>query len=299
MTKIAIIGSTSFLASYLIADLEEENHELTLFSRQKTTENHQFISFSFPDSIPDLGVFLEFDVIVFAAAGGVQSSKKYSLDEIYQLNAFLPITIANFLDANNFKGKFITFGSYFEIGAQESLKKFSEKEVALSDYDVPNHYCLSKRLLTRFVNDSLAKIDHYHVILPSIYGKNENQNRLIPYLIESLEYKKELELTAGTQIRQFLHIKDVCSFIMMLCHKNVEKGIYNLASDTQNLVKDVVELIFKHFNKDHNNALGKAKRQDESMQVILLDNKKAKDLGWNPTISLEEGILDYFKKESK
>jgi nucleoside-diphosphate-sugar epimerase len=35
------------------------------------------------------------------------------------------------------------------------------------------------------------------------------------------------------------------------------------------------------------------------MQVILLDNKKAKDLGWNPTISLEEGILDYFKKESK
>ena len=299
MTNTAIIGSTSFLASYLIADLENENHKLTLFSRKKINEKHQFVPFSYPESIPNLDVFLEFDIVIFAAAGGVQSSKKYSLDEIYQLNAFLPITIANFLDANNFKGKYITFGSYFEIGAQEELKRFSEKEVALSDYEVPNHYCLSKRLLTRFVNDSLSKINHYHIILSSIYGKNENQNRLIPYLIESLDHKKELELTAGTQIRQFLHIKDVCSFIMMLCNKNVEKGIYNITSDTQNLVKDVVELIFKHFNKDHNDALGKAKRQDESMQVILLDNKKAKDLGWNPTISLEEGILDYFKKESK
>ncbi|QZK89588.1 NAD(P)-dependent oxidoreductase [Flavobacterium sp. CHNK8] len=296
MTKTAIIGSTSFLASYLIAELENDNHELTLFSRQKRNEKHHFVPFSYPESIPNLDVFLEFDIVIFAAAGGVQSSKKYSLDEIYQLNAFLPITIANYLDANNFKGKFITFGSYFEIGAQESLRKFNEKEVALSDYDVPNHYCLSKRLLTRFVNDSLSKINHFHVILPSIYGKNENQNRLIPYLIERLEHKKELELTAGTQIRQFLHIKDVCSFIMILCNKNVENGIYNLASDTQNLVKDVVELIFKYFNKDHNNVLGKAKRQDESMQVILLDNKKAKDLGWKATISLEDGILDYFNK---
>lgn len=296
MTKTAIIGATSFLASYLIADLEKANHKLTLFSRKRTTEKHKFVPFTFPDSIPNLDVFLQFDVIVFAAAGGVQSSIKYSSEEIYQLNAFLPITIANFLDANNFKGKFITFGSYFEIGAQDELKKFNEKEVALSDFDVPSHYSLSKRLLTRFVNDSLAKIDHYHIILPSIYGKNENKNRLIPYLIESLVHKKELELTAGTQIRQFLHIRDVCSFIMMVCHKNIEKGIYNLSSDTQNLVKDVVELIFKYFNKDHNNALGKAKRQDESMQVILLDNKKAKDLGWNATISLEEGILDYFNK---
>lgn len=296
MIKTAIIGSSSFLANYLITDLEKENHNLTLFARQQTDFNHGFATFSFPDAIPDFSVLLEFDVVIFAAAGGVQSSKKYSNDEIYSLNAFLPITIANFLDANNYQGKFITFGSYFEIGAQKDFKKLSEIEVALSNYEVPNHYCLSKRLLTRFANDSLSKINHYHIILPSIYGKNENQNRLIPYLIESLEEGKDLELTAGTQVRQFLHIKDVCSFIILLLKQNIEKGVYNLASDDENLVKDVVELIFKHFNKDHNNALGKAQRQDESMQVILLDNKKAKSTGWNPTISLEEGILDYFKK---
>ena len=132
--------------------------------------------------------------------------------------------------------------------------------------------------------------------MPSIYGKKENQNRLIPYIITSLENGKNLELTSGKQTRQFLHIKDVCSFISMLCNKGVERGIYNITSDTENFVKDVIEIIFKYFGNDPNESIGKIHRQDESMQVLLLDNYKANELGWKPKVSLEEGILDYFKK---
>lgn len=295
MTRTAIIGSTSFLARYIITDLEKENHTLTLFSRENTNDTHLFSPFAYPNSVPDYSVFLDYDVIIFAAAGGVQSSKKYSSDEIYALNAFLPISLSNFLDENNFKGKLITFGSYFEIGAQDELKPFTEMEVALSNFDVPNHYCLSKRLLTRFVNDSISNINHYHIILPSIYGKNENENRLIPYLISSLENEKNLELTAGTQIRQFLHAKDVSEFVLMICNQSIEKGVYNLASDHYNWVKDVVETVFNHFGKDFSAVLGKIQRADESMQVLLLDNSKARKTGWKPKIDLKEGILDYFK----
>lgn len=296
MTRTAIIGSSSFLASYIIKDLEKENHKLTLFSREKTNDRHSFSAFAYPGSVPDYSLFLDFDVIIFVAAGGVQSSKKYSSDEIYALNAFLPITLSNFLDDNNFIGKFISFGSYFEIGGYNELKSFTETEVALSNFDVPNHYCLSKRLLTRFVNDSLSKINHYHIMLPSIYGKNENENRLIPYLISSLENDKDLKLTAGTQIRQFLHAKDVSEFVMMICNQSIEKGIYNLAPNNHNLVRELVETVFNHFGKDFSVALGKIQRQDESMQVLLLDSSKARNLGWQPKIALKEGILDYFKK---
>lgn len=296
MTRIAIIGSSSFLASYIITDLENENHDLTLFSREKTNEKHLFSAFAYPNSIPDFSLFLDYDVIIFVAAGGVQSSKKYSSDEIYALNAFLPIALSNFLDENNFKGKLISFGSYFEIGGHNELKSFTETEVALSNFDVPNHYCLSKRLLTRFVNDSISKINHYHIMLPSIYGKNENENRLIPYLISSLENGKDLELTAGTQIRQFLHAKDVSEFVSMICNQSIEKGVYNLASDHYDWVKDVIETVFNHFGKDFSVALGKIQRQDESMQVLLLDSTKARNLGWQPKIDLKAGILDYFNK---
>jgi nucleoside-diphosphate-sugar epimerase len=298
MTRTAIIGSNSFLASYIITDLEKENHTLTLFSREKTNSNHLFSAFAYPNSIPDYAVFLDYDIIIFAAAGGVQSSKKYSSDEIYALNAFLPIALSNFLDENNFKGKLISFGSYFEIGGQDELKPFTETDVALSNFDLPNNYCLSKRLLTRFVNDSISKMNHYHIILPSIYGKNENENRLIPYLISSLENEKNLELTAGTQIRQFLHAKDVSEFVMMICNQSIEKGIYNLAPNNHNLVRELVEIVFNHFGKDFSAVLGKIQRPDESMQVLLLDSTKARNLGWQPKFDLKEGILDYFKNEN-
>ena len=296
MTRTAIIGSSSFLASYIITDLEKENHVLTFFSREKTNDRHLFSAFAYPNSIPDFSVFLDYDVIIFVAAGGVQSSKQYSCDEIYALNAFLPISLSNFLNENNFKGKFISFGSYFEIGGHNDLKLFTETEVALSNFEVPNHYCLSKRLLTRFVNDSISEINHYHIMLPSIYGKNENENRLIPYLISSLENEKNLELTAGTQIRQFLHAKDVSEFVMMICNQFIEKGVYNLAPNNHNLVRELVEIVFNHFGKDFSVALGKIQRQDESMQVLLLNSTKVRNLGWQPKIDLKEGILDYFKK---
>ena len=294
MTKTAIIGSSAFLSQYLIADLESENHKLTLFSREKSNDKHEFSEFIYPNKIPDFAVFLDFDVIIFVAAAGVQSSKKYSTEEIYSLNAFIPITLTNYLTQNNFEGKFITFGSYFEIGAVKELSKLNEAEVALSNYEIPNHYCMSKRLLTRFVNDGLNKMKHYHIILPSIYGKNENNNRLIPYLIESLENQKKLELTAGTQTRQFLHVKDVSQFVMNICNQSIASGVYNLAPDNDNLVRDVVEIVFNHFNQDVSDVLGKIQRQDEAMQVLLLDNTKAKNAGWKPTIELKEGILDYF-----
>ena len=144
-------------------------------------------------------------------------------------------------------------------------------------------------------NDSLSKIDHYHIILPSIYGKNENENRLIPYLISSIENQKKLELTAGTQIRQFLHAKDVSKFVVMICNQSIKKGVYNLASDRHNLVRDVVETVFNYFAKDFSEVLGKLRRQDELMQVLLLNSSKARKTGWKPEIELKDGILDYFK----
>lgn len=299
MTRTAIIGSSAFLSQYLIVDLKSKNHKLTLFSREKSNDKHAFSEFSYPNNIPDFAVFLEFDVVIFVAAAGVQSSKKYSSEEIYALNTFLPISLANYLTENNFQGILITFGSYFEIGAVKEMSKLDEVEVALANSEVPNHYCMSKRLLTRFVNDGLNKTNHYHIILPSIYGKNENSNRLIPYLIESLKNQKKLELTAGTQTRQFLHVKDVSQFVMHICNQSIASGVYNLAPDTDNLVRDVVEIVFDHFNQDVSDALGKIQRQDEAMQVLLLDNTKAKSTGWKPTIALKEGILDYFKEIKK
>ena len=294
--KTAVIGSTSFLSRYLITDLVNEAHELTLFSRKKINCDYEFIEFDYPNKIPDLSVFLHFDNIIYLAAAGVQSNIQNSTDQIYGLNTFFPIRLINYLVEKKFIGKIITFGSYFEIGSNKELIKLNEAQLEVSVNEVPNHYCLSKRLLTRFSSSRLYEIKHYQIILPSIYGKHENNQRLIPYVINSLKNQKIPELTAGTQIRQFLHAKDVSNFVTSIFKKEIPRGTYNLAPDKENYVSDVVKLIFKLFNLDHKNSLGKINRNDESMQVLLLDNSKAKLTGWKPKIELKEGILDYLNE---
>ena len=297
MIKVAIIGASSFLSSYIIETLEEEHYSLTLFSRSRINMDHDFFKFEYPDTIPNFQFFLKFDVIIFTAAAGVQNSNIYSIDDIYALNSFLPITLSNFLAENNFKGKFITFGSYAEIGLNEEIKYYNEKEVVLSNLKVHNHYSLSKRILSRFVNDSLNCISHYHIILPNIYGKNENKNRLIPYLIHNLSNNNILKLTSGNQIRQFLHVKDVVSFIHKICNSNIDKGLYNLATNNYNFVKDISKIIFDYFGKNITHKYEQIERSDETMKVLLLDNTKSKNQGWIPKINLSDGIEDYFNEK--
>lgn len=292
MTKIAILGASSFLSTYIISGFNQEAFELTLYSRSNSNNHFKFELFDYPNIIPDFKDLLEYDVIIYCAAAGVQSSVKNTSDEVYGLNTFLPIRIINYLNDNNYLGKFISFGSYFEIGAQNELKGFTEKEVVFSENKVPNSYCLSKRIFTRYVHDVLNSCKHYHLILPSIYGKGENSNRLIPYLVNSLKNNNSLELTAGNQIRQFLHARDVSSFVQILIKEDCTPGIYNLATQ-HNYVSDVVKILFDLFKRDSNDSLGKIQKMDESMKILLLDDSISRSTGWYPRVSLIEGILEY------
>lgn len=293
MKKIAIVGASSFLGKNLINGFSGSNCELTLFSRNSIA-GYNFQKFDYPSEIPDFNVFLKYDVVIYCVAGGVQSSILYPIENIYELNAIIPIKLLNYLNTNKFQGKFITFGSYFEIGEEDKIIFMDECEVVHSPRTITNDYTLSKRILSRFSNSGLLSINHFHLILPSIYGHGENNNRLIPYIVNSLLEKKELKLTSGEQIRQFLHISDVVDFIInFILHNDLTRGIYNLTSDDYCYVKDVVKIIFDSFNSDYTKVLGRIERKDESMKVLLLQDMKARKTGWSPKKNIKDGILEY------
>lgn len=293
INKIAIIGSSSFLASYIIKEFEKSDSRLLLLSRTIGDYDCDFIEFNYPNNIPELDFFLNFDIIIYTAAAGVQSNINYLSEEIYSLNAFYPIQLISFLIQNNYPGKIVTFGSYFEIGANSISKYFDENELVFSQNIINNDYCISKRLFSRFSFDNLGRLKHFHIILPSVYGAKENKNRLIPFVVESLKMGRKIELTAGTQIRQFLHAKDVTSFLSNCFNEEVEPGIYNLASNSAIMVKDLVEVIFSMFNKDSSDALGKINKRDESMQILMLNDLKARNTKWTPKVSLLDGVNEY------
>jgi nucleoside-diphosphate-sugar epimerase len=298
--KIAIIGSNSFLAKYIIRELSRHNIGPTLYGTVSSREFPllKYMPFKFPNQPINYSDLLGYDAVIYTAGAGIQANLKETPEMIYELNSFIPIRLATVLSTNNFKGKLITFGSYFEIGSEINERYYSENEVVASLKSVPNHYCVSKRILSRFFFN-LQNLNFYHLILPNIYGKGENSQRLIPYLIRALTNNEQLKLTNGEQVRQYIHASDVANAIFDITCENYPKGIYNLCRREAIQIKELVKRIFDVFDqKAKLNALmlGSDTRKDTEMPYLLLDNTKALyTFKYQPEISIEEGIKTYLK----
>ncbi|WP_045687118.1 NAD-dependent epimerase/dehydratase family protein [Hymenobacter sp. AT01-02] len=297
--KIAVIGSNSFLASYIIDEFSKnEENSLLLFGsgKQNSAEaNKLFIEFRYPETLIDLSILLACDLVIYCAATGVQANGAVNTSLIYGVNAFYAIEIINYLNDHNFAGKWVSFGSYFEIGNTELAYDFNEEEIVASALEVPNHYCSSKRLLTKFIANKVVGISVFHFILPTIYGRRENLNRLIPYIINSLKEDKPLRLSAGKQMRQYLHCDDVAAVVKLVSANDYPTGIYNLANEGPIQIADLVKHIFSLFNRDAEPSLGTATTRDESMKYLAISPLKiaAHIPEWKPSIGIQEGIKEY------
>jgi len=296
--KIAIIGSDSFLAGYIIAELANASAEIHLFGiSEEKYPDLTFIKFSLPDSPINILQLLDTDTIIYCAGAGIQANLNEDRNLIYELNAFQPIKILNELTQNQYKGKFISFGSYFEIGNETRQKYYTETEVALSINPVPNHYASSKRILTRYLQSSPDLPEYFHFILPNIYGKGENSNRIIPYIVNSIRQETEIKLTSGSQVRQFIHSSDIAKTVLNVIINDYPGGHYNLCNNEPIQIKNLVRTVFKvmGYETDFEKLnFGTSQRADTAMPFLLLNNDKSASVFIiTPPISLEQGIITY------
>lgn len=278
--RITLIGANGLLADSVGRYCNTHNYELTVWGLEKPI-NHAFNSFVSVNLIsgnPDYLALKNSDAIIYAVGAGIQSNLNESSDLIYNLNVNIPVRICNELDKIGFEGTFITFGSYFEIGENFEDKKFNELELANSQRNVPNDYCVSKRMLTRFVNSKQHKYNHLHAILPTIYGENESAHRLIPYTVKALKHGDELKFTSGNQVRQYLYIDDVPQILFSLIKENAS-GVFNFPGNETFTVKQLVKQVFDFYGKDFTEEIfGSVQRADVGMVNLQMSGTKLNDL---------------------
>lgn len=277
---ISIIGTNGLLANEIGLFCNKNNFTVISYGRKRPSihEFHEFIILDLEKDVIDIDKLSESDVIIYASGAGIQSNVKDSFESIYNLNTYIPINICTKLNSLQYQGIFITFGSCFEIGNNSEPIQFSENEVASSMLNVPNDYCVSKRLLTRFVSSSTLSFKLIHFILPTIYGEKEAAHRLVPYMINSIKNKETMQFTSGKQIRQYLYAGDVPRIIFGLLPL-VNHCIYNLSGVETYSVRDIVEQVCEFYHLQTNDDLfGKAERADAGMQNLQLDGDLVKTL---------------------
>lgn len=239
------------------------------------------------------------DVIIYASGAGVQAALQTDSSPMYALNVSVPIEITLQLKKYDYKGIYVSFGSYMEIGLNnKDGKAFTEEEVICSTLPVTNDYGLSKRLYGRYMKDFTANFTFYHFILPNMFSGEDFKpgTRLVPYTLQYLQdYKAgkhpcDPSFSAGLQTRQFITLEEMIQTADKAICKRITSGVYNMGGGEFLCIRNLIERIFAIYNvpcKDE--FFGQEVRRDGDIRSLYIDGKKLKkELGELPNSQIED-----------
>ena len=295
--KISILGSNGFLSTALARFANEKGWALDVHGRREP-EGYRcdnFFKIDFAETKVDSRMLLDSDIVIYAVGAGIQANLKESAELIHKLNVEVPKDICRQLDELDFEGRFVTFGSVFEMGETTERHSFTEEDILNSTCPAPNAYTVSKREFSRFVSSETYGFTHWHFIIPTIYGTGENPKRLIPYTVGAIRQNAPLHFTAGDQTRQYLHVSEVPKIIEKAFERKLSGGIYNIEGCETLTVKGIVTKIHTLLGKDvPTDCFGSVERADVGMKHLALDGSKLrKAIGFKASVRIEDVIDTY------
>lgn len=93
----------------------------------------------------------------------------------------------------------------------------------------------------------------------------------------------------GFQVRDFIHARDVARGMLRIAKIGYQKPV-NLGSGTGVAIKELVDIILENMDQKPDIVWDASKPSGDKKRI--LDTSRARSLGWEPTITLREGIKE-------
>ncbi len=296
--RIVITGSTGFIGSHLVGHILSKNRPVTVIlrpdsdiSRLKNFKGYNFVieeDYSDPTLARKL-IDQNCDYFVHCAWRGVSGNDR---NNTLQVTENLPNTIKalELAAAIGCKG-WISIGSQAEYG---NLNKKIHEDCKPSPTTLYGKAKLSAGIA------SLGLCEKYglrgsHLRIFSTYGPNDQEYRLIPYVINQFANGKTPQLTNCEQIWDYLHVEDAARAILAVICSGAT-GVMNLGSGRATSLKNIIKIISKEFDNMYANYGSVPYRPDQVMHLES-DISRIKNLtGWSPMIPIEKGLADMAKE---
>jgi nucleoside-diphosphate-sugar epimerase len=131
-----------------------------------------------------------------------------------------------------------------------------------------------------------------------LYGPYEDEQRMIPSLIRSLLEGKEFAATAGTQVRDYLHVSDVAGGLVALAASRAT-GTFNICSGEPVTVGRLMTTLGNLVGRRDLIRLGTLPDRDWEPPYVCGDSNHLREAtAWSPRYGLEAGLkgtLEWWK----
>lgn len=302
--KIYIAGHSGMVGSSLERKLRKEgyNNIVSRTSAELDLRNQQTVNEFFEKEKP------EYVILAAARVGGIHSNNTYRANFIYD-NLMIEANVIHASYLNNVN-KLLYLGSscIYPKLAKQPLKE----EYLLSGYlEYTNQpYAIAKiagiELCESYRNQ--YGCNFISAMPTNLYGLNDNyhseNSHVLPALIRKIVSAKidnSPKVTiwgTGTPKREFLNVDDLADACFFLIQNYDEAGIINIGSGIEISIFELAKLIAKIVG--YSGSFDFDETKPDGTPRKLLDNSRISNLGWNPSISLDEGlkktIAEYKKK---
>jgi dTDP-glucose 4,6-dehydratase len=303
--KIAVIGSNSFSGSAFVRYLLDKGHEIIGFSRSKEEEDvflqYKWVketSYRFHFEQTDLNHNLEkiIDIIGtqkpsyivnFSALGMVAQSWKKP-EDWYQTNVVSQVKLHDQLRSLDFIKKYVHVTTPEVYGSSNSW--ISES----FNFNPSTPYAVSRAACDLHLKSFFDSYDFPVVFTraANVYGPGQQLYRIIPRTILYARLGKKLSLHgSGKSERSFIHIHDVADATYRIALNGTVGKTYHISTKDTISVRDLVSKICEFINVNFTDLVEESEERLGKDQSYMLDSDKLrKELSWNDTIDLKEGI---------
>ena len=294
VNKILVIGGTGFIGYHVIKEALKRRWKVTSIStsKPKKLRRHPKVDYKIAnlENIKSLFKAIKGSYDYVVNAGGYGKNPDFNKDgvKLFKTHYQGTINLVEILSNKKIK-KFVQIGSSAEYGYMKSPLK----EHKHCDPKTP--YGIAKYLSTQFLLNMHSVKRFPSIILRFflVYGPKQDQNRILPIVIENCLRDKKFPTTKGDQYCDFCHINDAIKAIFKsLLLKSINGEIINIGSGKPIQIKKVIKLV--------KNLIGKGKPQIGKLQYKIGTNKKLypsiikakKKINWKPSITFEKGLKE-------
>jgi nucleoside-diphosphate-sugar epimerase len=122
------------------------------------------------------------------------------------------------------------------------------------------------------------------------YGPAEDPRRLVSSVARALVKGEPAPCSEGSQRRDFLHTSDVAAAFVALLDSEAT-GAVNIGSGTATPIREVVSLIAAAAGRPELVRFGELASRPDEPPVLEADvHRLRNEVGWSPSLSLEQGI---------
>lgn len=300
MKKVIITGASGFIGSHCLPLLVKDGYEVHAITTSKKLPENENVTWHCQNLFDAVGVkriFLELRPTHLLHFAWTTKHGAYlnSIENYDWLKAGVTI-LQNFAEAGG--DRIVMAGTCAEYDWRYGF--CSEQITPLNPHSI---YGICKnslqQLAASFCKQAGLSLAWGRIFF--LYGPRENHLRLVPSIINALLQGREAPCTSGTQIRDYLYVKDVASAFVKLLG-NRFNGTLNVASGKALTVGDLVRAIAHQAGCQDLVHQGSFSERLEDPPVLLADTRRLdENVDWKPEYNLSEGVaetISYWKNIS-